>query len=147
MDARARHLLETSTTIAVLGAHDEPARPAAYVPEYLAAMGYRVLPVNPSLAGRTLFGHRVAATVAELGEPLDLVDVFRRPSALAAHVEDLLSARPRAVWFQLGIRDDAVAKILESHGIEVIQDRCTLADHRRFGLARRQPAPTPASPR
>jgi uncharacterized protein len=147
MDERARQILETSHTIAVLGAHDEPSRPAAYVPEYLAEVGYRVLPVNPSLVGRTLFGHRVVATVAELGEPLDLVDVFRRPAALPAHVDDLLLARPKVVWFQLGIRNDAVAKLLERHGIEVIQDRCTLADHRRFGIPRRAPAPAGAAPR
>lgn len=132
--ARARRALETSRTIAVLGIHDDLSRPAAYVPEYLAKVGYRVLGVNPMLAGRELFGHRVVATLAELGEPLDMVDVFRRPAAIPAHLDDLLAAKPRLVWFQLGIRNDAAAAVLERAGIEVIQDRCTYADHRRFGL-------------
>lgn len=135
--ARARRALETSRTIAVLGIHDDLARPAAYVPEYLAKVGYKVLGANPNLAGRTLFGHPVAATLAELGElgePIDMVDVFRRPEAIPAHVDDILAARPKVVWLQLGIRNDEVARVLERHGIEVIQDRCTYADHRRFGL-------------
>ncbi len=132
--ARARRILESCRTIAVLGIHDDLARPAAYVPEYLAQVGYRVLGVNPALAGRVVLGHRVVATLAELAEPVDMVDVFRRAEAIPPHVDDILAARPKVVWLQLGIRNDEVARQLESHGIEVIQDRCTLADHRRFGL-------------
>lgn len=132
--ARARRALETNRTIAVLGIHDDLSRPAAYVPEYLAKVGYRVLGVNPALAGRELFGHRVVATLAELGEPVDMVDVFRRPDAIPAHLDDLVAAKPKLVWFQLGIRNDQAAAVLERAGIEVIQDRCTYADHRRFGL-------------
>ena len=138
--ARARRALETSRTIAVLGIHDDLSRPAAYVPAYLAEVGYRVLGVNPTLAGRTVLGHRVASTLAELtelGETIDLVDVFRRPAAIPPHLDDIVAARPKLVWFQQGIRNDAAAKVLESHGIEVIQDRCTYADHRRFGLPSR----------
>jgi predicted CoA-binding protein len=143
--ARARRALETSRTIAVLGIHDDLSRPAAYVPEYLAAVGYRVLGVNPMLVGRSVLGHPVVATLAELTElteltelsgPIDMVDVFRRPAAIPSHLDDILAAKPKLVWFQLGIRNDAAAEILESHGIEVIQDRCTYADHRRFGLPR-----------
>lgn len=135
--ARARRILQDSHTIAVLGIHDEPSRPAAYVPEYLAKVGYRVLGVNPMLVGRVICGHPVAATLAELGEPLDMVDVFRRADAIAPHLDDLLAAKPKVVWLQLGIRNDEIARTLERHGIEVIQDRCTLADHQRFGLPAR----------
>jgi hypothetical protein len=138
--ARARRALETSRTIAVLGIHDDLARPAAYVPEYLAKVGYRVVGANPALAGRTALGHPVTATLAELaarGEVIDLVDVFRRAEAIPAHLDDLLAVRPKVVWLQLGIRNDEVARALEAQGIEVIQDRCTYADHRRFGLAPR----------
>ncbi len=135
--SRARRALENSRTIAVLGIHDDLARPAAYVPEYLSEVGYRVLGVNPIKAGATILGHRVASTLAELGEPIDLVDVFRRAEAIPPHLDDIVAAKPKIVWFQLGIRNDQAAKLLESHGIEVIQDRCTLADHRRFGLPRR----------
>lgn len=136
--ARAKRILEESRTIAVLGIHDELARPAAYVPAYLADAGYEVLGVNPALVGRSVLGRPVVATLAELATPLDLVDVFRRAELLPGHVEDLVAARPKVVWFQLGIRNDEVARQLERHGIEVIQDRCTLADHQAFGLGRRR---------
>jgi uncharacterized protein len=135
--ARARRLLEASRTVAVLGIHDELSRPAAYVPQYLADVGYRVRGVNPALAGRVVLGYEVTSTLAELHEAIDIVDVFRRPEAIAAHVADILAVKPKAVWLQLGIRNDEVAKALESHGIEVVQDRCMLADHRRFGIAPR----------
>lgn len=122
--------------MAVLGAHDEQHRPAFYVPEYLASQGYRILPVNPHLVGRQLFGEPVRATLAELDEPVDLVDIFRRSQWLPNHVADILamSPPPRWVWFQLGIRNDRVAQTLTAAGIEVVQDRCTLADHKRFAV-------------
>jgi len=131
-DQRLREILEQSKTIAVLGAHDQPQRAAFYVPEYLRQQGYRVLPVNPRLAGLTLFGERVRASLAELGETVDLLDVFRGARHLPAHLDEMLAAKPKVVWFQLGIREDAVAAALTAAGIEVVQDRCTLADHRRL---------------
>jgi hypothetical protein len=140
-DARLRELLTSSPRIAVLGVHVEPEKAAFYVPEYLHDEGYEIHGVNPVFVGQTLFGHPVTATLAEL-PPIDLVDVFRRPELLAAHVEDILamSPRPKVVWFQLGIKNDDVAKILEAAGIVVVQNRCTLADHQRLGLG----APTVA---
>ena len=137
-DARLRTILETSPTVAVLGIHDDDSRAAYYVPEYLHEHGYRVLGVNPHLAGRVLFGEPVVGTLAELREPIDLVDVFRRSEWLPEHQADLLAARPRVVWMQLGVRHDAVARALEAAGIEVVQDRCTMADHRRLRLGRPQ---------
>ncbi len=136
-DARLREILSTSPTIAVLGLHVEPEKAAFYVPEYLHDEGYRVIGVNPTFAGQTLFGERVRTTLAEIREPVDMVDVFRRPERIPDHVEDILAMqpRPRYVWFQLGIRNDAAAHILEAAGIEVIQDRCTLADHQRLRLS------------
>jgi len=135
-DARLRAILASSPTIAVLGIHDQPARPACYVPTYLHDHGYRILGVNPMLAGRDLLGAPVRATLAELGEPVDLVDVFRRPDLIPGHVADILAMqpRPRVVWFQLGIVHDGAARELEAAGIAVVQDRCTLAEHRRLGL-------------
>ena len=131
-----REALAAARTIAVLGAHPEDSRPASYVPAYLHSVGYRVLPVNPRCAGQRLFGETVRATLAELGEPVDLVDVFRRPQDLEGHLDDLLamSPRPRLVWLQSGIRHDALAARLLAEGIDVVQDRCTYADHRRMGL-------------
>ena len=135
-DARVREILTTSPTVAVLGIHEEPEKAAFYVPEYLHDEGYKIIGVNPQYAGRELFGQPVRATLAEIGEPVDLVDVFRRPDAIPAHVEDILAMKPRpkVVWFQLGIKNDDAARVLEAAGITVIQNRCTLADHQRLGL-------------
>lgn len=135
-DAAIRRILEATRTIAVLGAHDDPTKAACYVPQYLHRMGHRVLGVNPKLAGQRLHGTTVVATLAELSEPVDMVDVFRRPEQLPAHLPELLAMQPRpaVVWLQLGIRHDGVAESLRAAGIEVVQDRCTLADHRRLGL-------------
>jgi len=135
-DAAVRAILTSSPTIAVLGIHREPEKAAFYVPEYLHDEGYRILGVNPTFVGQELFGEPVRATLAEIAEPVDLVDVFRRPDAIPAHVDDILAMRPRpkVVWFQLGIRNDDAAKILEAAGITVVQNRCTLADHQRLGL-------------
>ena len=131
-----REILQTVRTIAVLGAHSDPTRPAHYVPAYLQDQGYTILPVNAVTAGRQLFGETVRASLAELDRPVDMVDVFRRPDALPDHLEDILAMRPlpRVVWLQQGIRNDAFAARLEAHGIIVISDRCTLTDHHRFGL-------------
>lgn len=131
--ADPRRILETSPRVAVLGATDRPHKAGFYVAEYLRSRGYEVLPVSPRLAGTELFGRAVVAALAEL-ENVDLVDVFRRPETLPGHLDELIALAPRAVWFQLGIRNDAVAAALEEAGIEVVQDRCALADHRAWGL-------------
>ena len=133
---RVKQILETSPTIAVLGIHADPFKPAHYVPEYLHEHGYRVLGVNPAFAGHEMFGEKVVATLAELAAHPDLIDVFRRPNALMGHLDEIVAVKPKVVWLQLGIRNDEFARALEAHGIEVVQSRCTLADHRRFGLHR-----------
>lgn len=140
-DARIRQILKTSPTIAVLGFHVEPEKAAFYVPEYLQEEGYKVIGVNPKYAGEKHLGEPVRATLAEIKQPVDLVDVFRRAQDIPAHVEDILamSPRPKVVWFQLGIKNEEAAAILEAAGITVVQNRCTLADHQRLGLG----APTP----
>ena len=135
-DARIREILTGSPTIAVLGIHHEPEKAAFYVPEYLHDEGYRIVGVNPLFTDQTLFGEKVRATLAEIGEPVDLVDVFRKSEDIPSHVEDILAMKPRpkVVWFQLGIKNEDAAKILEAAGITVVQNRCTLADHQRLGL-------------
>ncbi len=137
-DPEVAEVLGAARTIAVLGAHEQPQKPAFYVPEYLHERGYRILPVNPVLAGKVLWGETVRATLAELGEPVDLVDVFRRPELLMGHMADLLAMKPRPklVWLQLGIRNDAFARAVQAAGMDVVQDRCTLADHRRLRVGR-----------
>ncbi|MGE0547769.1 MAG: CoA-binding protein [Kofleriaceae bacterium] len=131
-----RNILKSSPTVAVLGIHSEPQKPAYYVPEYLYDEGYRILGVNPELVGETLFGEPVRATLAEIAEPIDLVDVFRRGEVIPEHLEDILAMKPppRVVWFQLGITNNDAAQALEAAGIKVVQNRCTLADHQRLAL-------------
>jgi uncharacterized protein len=130
--ANIETILREARTVAVLGAHHDEERPAFYVPDYLHEVGYTVLPVNGTLVGRTLWGAPVRASLTELDAPVDVVDVFRRAEALAGHVDEILAMRPlpKVVWFQQGIRNDAVARTLEAAGITVVQDRCMLADHR-----------------
>src|SRR3954470_16553008 len=102
-DDRLREILTTSPTVAVLGIHREPEKAAFYVPEYLHDEGYRIIGVNPQFANETILGEPVRTNLAEIKEPIDLVDVFRRPEAIPAHVPDILAMtpRPRFVWFQL----------------------------------------------
>jgi predicted CoA-binding protein len=123
-------LLRQARTIAVLGAHPDPARAAHFVPEYLRRVGYRVLPVNPYFAGQELFGEIVVAGLEEITVPVDILDVFRRSSALMEHLEAILELRPKLVWLQSGIRNDAFAAWLEQVGIAVVQDRCLMSAHR-----------------
>lgn len=135
-DPQISAVLRAARTIAVLGAHEQASRPAFYVPDYLHGQGYRILPVNLMLAGKTLWGETVRATLAEITEPVDIVDVFRRPDLLPEHLDDLLAMkpRPRLVWLQLGIRNDTFARAVQDAGMDVVQDHCTLADHRRLGI-------------
>lgn len=135
-DVQIREVLEGARTIAVLGASDRPDRPAFYVPDYLHSQGYRIIPVNPALVGRTLWGEPVRKDLAEIAEPVDIVDIFRRPEVLPTHEADIRAMKPapRVVWLQLGIRNDAFARVIVAAGIDVVQDRCTLADHRRLGI-------------
>ena len=133
-DAGLARILRESRTVAVLGAKAQPAEPAHYVPAYLARHGYRVRPVNPLIAGTRVLDEPVVATLADLPEPVDLIDVFRRPEYLPGHAAEILALpwRPAVVWFQLGIRNDAAAERLAQAGIRVVQDRCMMPEHRRL---------------
>jgi predicted CoA-binding protein len=133
-DRHAAEILRSVHTIAVIGAHPQPMRAAHYVPAYLASQGYRVFPVNPDFVGRELFGEEVVARLEDIDEPVDLVDVFRRSDAVVDHVEEVLAMDPlpRVVWLQSGIRNDEAAERWAAAGLDVVQDRCTLADHRRL---------------
>ncbi len=133
-------VIDAARTIAVLGAHPEQQRPAFYVPDYLHEQGYRILPVNPEFVGQKLWGVPFVATLAELAEPVDIVDVFRRSSHVAAHLEDMLAMRPRprVVWMQQGVQSPAAAAHLVAAGIDVVQDRCLLADHRALNRRRQR---------
>ncbi|WP_102125238.1 CoA-binding protein [Deinococcus planocerae] len=127
-------ILTENRVVAVVGFHRDPMKPAYYVPEYLHRQGYTVIPVNPALAarGESFFGHRAVATLAEITTPVDVVELFRRSDKVHEHLQDILNMAPppRVVWMQLGIRDDRTAQALMGRGIDVVQDRCMLADHR-----------------
>jgi predicted CoA-binding protein len=133
-DATLAAILRDTRTIAVLGAKADPGEPAHYVPAYLQQRGYRVLPVNPTIEGQRVFGAPVVATLADLAEPADVIEIFRRPEFLPGHAAEILRLawRPKVVWFQLGIRHDGAARALAARGIQVVQDRCMMPEHRRL---------------
>ncbi len=131
-----RDLLAHARRIAVLGASTRTDRASYGVPAYLARHGYEIVPVNPRYAGEELHGHVVLSSLDEIDRPVDIVDVFRRAADVDDHVEEVLAMRPLpgAVWLQLGIRNDDAARAWRARGITVIQDRCTLVEHRRAGI-------------
>jgi predicted CoA-binding protein len=131
---RRRRVLEQARRIAVLGASPKPNKPSHYVGQYLTAQGYEVHGVSAVYVGQSLFGRPVVGSVVDVPGPVDLVDVFRRAEALPEHLSDLLAAAPRAVWFQSGIRHAEVAEALRRAGIEVIEDRCTMVEHRALSI-------------
>lgn len=123
-------LLDRIQTVAVLGIKiRETGAPAYYVPEYAQRAGMKIFPVPVYYPDVTeILGEPVHRTVAGIGEPIDLVNVFRRSQDIPAHVDDILAAKPSAVWFQLGIRNDAAAERFAKAGIDVVQDRCLLVE-------------------
>ena len=134
--AQIRVLLAATRRIAVLGIKPESmaTQPAFYVPQYLQRAGFDVIPVPvyyPELT--TILGVAIYRRLADVPGAIDLVDVFRRGPDIDQHLDDLLAAKPRAVWFQQGIRNDRVARILTDAGIDVVQDRCLMVDHQRLG--------------
>jgi predicted CoA-binding protein len=135
-DAKIRDLLAATRRVAVLGIKTEAQadQAAFYVPRFLAQHGVEVIPVPvyyPEV--KQILGRPVFRKVADVPGPIDLVDVFRRPGDVPAHVPDLLAKKPRAVWMQLGIRNDAAAEELARAGILVVQDRCLMVEWRRLG--------------
>jgi predicted CoA-binding protein len=133
-DAGLVRILREARTVAVLGAKTGAHEPAYYVPAYLAAHGYRILPVNPTITGARVHGARVVGTLADLEETPDVVEVFRRPEFLPGHAAEILALPrpPAVVWFQLGIRHAGAAERLARAGVRVVQDRCMMPDHRRL---------------
>lgn len=150
MDAWREHLIEEpagiarvvrdSRRIAVLGIKPESRRgqPAFDVPEYMQDAGYEILPVPVYYPAVTLIlGKPVYRDLSAVPAPIDLVNVFRRAQDIPPHLDDIIAARPRAVWFQLGIRNDDAAERLARAGIDVVQDRCLLIEHARLNHPRR----------
>jgi predicted CoA-binding protein len=126
-------ILGRTKRIAVLGikTEEQSSQPAFYVPEYMQNAGFEIVPVPVYYPDVTkILGQPVYRKLVDIPGDVDLVNVFRRPQDLAPHLPDILAKKPRAVWLQLGIRDDAFASALERAGIEVVQNRCIMVDHR-----------------
>jgi predicted CoA-binding protein len=133
-EAGVRALLAETRRVAVLGMRTEAhaMKPAFYVPQYLASAGLEVVPVpvhHPEV--KTILGQQVYFKLADVPGRIDIVDVFRRAEDIEAHLDDIIAARPTAVWFQSGIRNERAAERLAREGIKVVQDRCLMVDYRR----------------
>ena len=126
-------ILRTSRRIAVVGLSPKPERPSHGVAAYLQRAGYTIIPVRPT--GSRILGELVQPNLraAAAAGPIDIVNVFRRSEFVAALVDDLLAVRPRLVWLQVGVRDDATARRLDAEGIPVVMDRCLAVDHEFLG--------------
>lgn len=125
-------LLRSAKTIAVVGIKDHPSEDAFRVPQYMQQVGYRILPVNPKHA--FVLNEACRSNLSEVDENIDIVNLFRASEHIAAHVDEILALDPppKAVWMQLGIHHGPSAQRLRQAGIDVIQDRCIMVDHRRL---------------
>jgi predicted CoA-binding protein len=138
LDSYLRDILTGVRTIAVVGASPRPQRPSHGVMRYLQRHGYRAIPVNPFACGPAsagaILGERCYASLAEIPEPIDMVDIFRRSEAAGAAVDEAIAAGVKVIWMQLGVRDDAAAARAEAHGIKVVMNRCPAIEMPRLGI-------------
>ena len=130
-----RALLEETRTVALVGASDRPDRPSYGVMKVLQEHGYRVFPVNPQITGEHVHGEYVWRELSQIGEPIDLVDIFRRPEAAGEAVDEAIRVGAKAVWMQLGVVNEAAAARAEAAGLKVVMDRCPAIELRRLGIA------------
>jgi predicted CoA-binding protein len=133
-DALIRETLRTVQTIAVLGFSANPARPSYGVAAFLQARGYRIVPVNPGLAGQTQLGETVYATLADIPFPTDMVDVFRQSDALPGIVEEVMAVKAPVLWTQLGVYHEEALERAQAAGLTVIADRCPKIEMGRLQL-------------
>lgn len=127
-------MIDATRRIAVLGMKLGDHRPAFFVPEYAQRAGYEIVPVPVYYPDETeMLGEKVYRTVSSIPGDIDMVDVFRRSEDIPPHLDDIIAKRPKSVWFQLGIVNDAAAERLAREGIDVVQDRCLLVELRRMG--------------
>jgi uncharacterized protein len=135
-DVTIRRVLTETRTIALVGWSPKPDRPSHRVAAFLKARGYRVIPVNPGQAGQEALGEVVRASLAEIGEPVDMVDIFRRSEEAGGVVDEALAVLPglKAVWMQLGVVDAAAAARAEAAGVTAVMDRCPAIEIPRLGM-------------
>jgi predicted CoA-binding protein len=133
-DSYIRGILNTVKTIAMVGISPKDVRPSYFAFKYLLERGYRMIPVNPGQVGGDILGQPVYAKLADIPEPLDMIDVFRAPQYAPAIVEEALALepRPRVIWMQLGIRNDEAARLAEANGLKVVMDRCPKIEYGRL---------------
>ena len=133
-DEDIAELLSNARTIALVGASDRPDRPSYGVMKFLQAHGYRVLPVNPQITGEHVHGEYVWRELSQIGEPIDIVDIFRRPQAAGEAVDQAIAVGAKAVWMQLGIINEEAAVRAEAAGLKVVMDRCTKIELMRLRM-------------
>jgi predicted CoA-binding protein len=129
-DAEIKHILETSKTIAIVGLSDKPERDSYRVAEYLQAQGFRIIPVNPIVT--SVLGERSYASVTDIPDQVDVVDIFRKPEAVGPVVDEAIAAGARIVWMQLSVVNHAAAESARAAGLEVVMDRCMKVEHQRL---------------
>lgn len=134
-DEDIRELLKSARTIAVVGASDRPDRPSYRVMKTLQDHGYRTIPVNPQITGEHVHGEFVFRELAQLGDAIDIVDIFRRPEAAGEAVDEAIAIGAKAVWLQLGVINDAAAARAEAAGLKVVMDRCPAIEIPRLNVA------------
>jgi predicted CoA-binding protein len=138
-DDHLRDVLMRTKTIAVVGVSANPVRPSYFVARYLGLKGYRVIPVNPGLAGQTLFGEMVYANLSAIPDDVDMVDIFRRSDAVPGIVDESLARWPnlQTIWMQIGVMHKEAAAVAEARGVTVIENRCPKIEYQRlFGELR-----------
>jgi predicted CoA-binding protein len=133
-DEDIAELLRNARTIAVVGASDRPDRPSYGVMKFLQEWGYRVLPVNPQITGEHVLGEFVWRELAQIGIPIDIVDIFRRPEMAMEAVEQAIFVGAKAVWMQLGVINEEAAERAEAAGLKVVMDRCPHIEIPRLGV-------------
>ena len=133
-DSYIRGILNTVKTIAMVGASEKTNRPSYFAFKYLHERGYKMIPVNPGQAGREILGRKIYAKLADVPEPIDMVDIFRASQYALPIVEEALALtpRPQVIWMQLGVRNDAVARLAEANGLKVVMDRCPKIEYGRL---------------
>ncbi|WP_322964280.1 CoA-binding protein [Sphingomonas fuzhouensis] len=134
-DDDIRDLLAKARTIALVGASDRPDRPSYGVMKRLQDHGYRVIPVNPQITGEHVHGEFVFRELGQLGDPIDIVDIFRRSEAAGDVVDEAIAIGAKAVWMQLGVVNEAAAARAEAAGLKVVMNRCPAIEIPRLGVA------------
>lgn len=133
-DDEIAELLTNARTIAMIGASDRPDRPSNGVMKFLQGRGYKVFPVNPTITGEHVHGEYVWRDLDQIGEPIDIVDIFRKPEAAGEAVDAAIASGAKAVWMQLGVIDREAAERAEAAGLKVVMNRCPKIEIMRLGI-------------